>query len=550
MAAAGLREDILQDNEVAEARLRQLRQRRLDQVNLHVKSTTSGATARDVQLLACRLANRLCATLDEESSGGGVGGMGGRSMGRTVDGDSDLGGKATVAMEIASSGGVDAVALIFRMFEALDSELMMEALQFALVLAYACATAVPDNSVPNPTSLESSSQALAVADESSQPLSLLRPLYEPSVCKRVAEVAKQYPNSRQSQRLCCMFVGQLGSTCGAPARRCFADCCESVVAAAAGGLDEHIASDSDGSTTCSRDGGNEQAFSSTGQGVREVACTALATLAQEPGLGHRLVAAGAGQAAAHAMGAAPRDYDVQLACLETIAMLAERNPRMWDDDDNGDRKGESGLPAVIDAPCRRAVESMQTFVRDPNIHRAASRAILALLVGDASGNAARSVAAAGGATALSKVLAASPNAGDVQLPAVLAINELLEGCSRGRSRSRSRSTSGSAEIVPGSVIGPVDKDQTMTEVTAAVEIVPPALAADQTVESELLAAAGCELLCKSTKTFRRDRDLRLGCLRAMGAMCRGARQAAVDRLVAAGACQQVSQLVVPNETPP
>ncbi|CAM9864563.1 unnamed protein product, partial [Ectocarpus sp. 8 AP-2014] len=218
-----------------------------------------------------------------------------------------------------------------------------------------------------------------------------------------------------------------------------------------------------------------------------------------------------GKASAVALAAAPREHSVQLYGLETIALLAESScsPGMWES-------------TTIDAPCRLAVQSVQTFIRDANIHRAASRAILALLVGDAAGDASRSIAAAGGATALARVLATSPNVREVQLLAVLAINELLERC-----------RSNCAESVPTPVSEPGEEDDSAS--AAAAE--------PGNVERELIAAAGCELLCKSAKAFPRDRDLRLGCLRAMGALCRGARQAAVGRLIAAGVCEQLMKIV-------
>lgn len=91
-----------------------------------------------------------------------------------------------------------------------------------------------------------------------------------------------------------------------------------------------------------------------------MACQALSILAQEPGLSRRLVAAGAGKASAIALAAAPREHSVQLYGLETIALLAESScsPGMWES-------------TTIDAPCRLAVQSVQTFIRDPNIHQAA-----------------------------------------------------------------------------------------------------------------------------------------------------------------------------------
>ena len=546
MAAAGLGEDALEDDVATERKLEQLRRRRIDQVNLHVKSTTSGATARDVQLLACRLANRLCSTLDDESNGGGM--SGGAKVVPSTSGGDGLGDKTTVAAQMASAGCVNAVALIFRMFEALDLELMVEALQLSLLLARACAAVAPADDAPasEASSLASASGAIAVADEPAEPsplLPLLRPLYTPSTCKRVSEVTKQFPHSRKAQRLSCLLVGQLGSTCGAPARRCFADCCEPIVAAAAGSLDEHAASDSDGSSV--RGGGGNEIPTLHREGVREFACRALAVLAKEPGLSRRLVAAGAGQAVTRAMEAAPRDYDVQLSSLETMAMLTESNRGMWDGGDGGRTHDGSELPATIDAPCRAAVRSIQTFVRDPNIHGAASQAILALLVSDAAESATRSVAAAGGTTALSRVLATSPTNGEVQLPAILAINELLQHCSSSSSSSSSsiggdgRSGSGEIEETTRKDCGGEAKT-TVKVVAEAGEETSPAAEAIHTVERELIAAAGCELLCKSAKTFPRNRELRLGCLRAMGALCRGAPEAAVDRLVDGGVCEQVS----------
>eukprot|EP00903_Cladosiphon_okamuranus_P006843 g6665.t1 len=425
VAAAGLGEDVLVDDVATERKLQQLRRRRIDQVNLHVKSTTSGATARDVQLLACRLANRLSCTLDDESNGGGISGGGKAGAAR---GGGGLGDTASVAAQMASAGG-------------------------------------------------------------------------------------------------------------APARRCFADCCETIVAAAAGSLDENAASDSDGSGMRGR-GGNET-LSLHREGVRAAACQALAVLAKEPGLSRRLVAAGAGQAVTRAMKAAPRDYEVQLSSLETMAILTESNRGMWDDEDNGRMNDDSELTVTIDAPCRAAVHAIQTFVRDPNIHRAASQAVLALLVSDAAESAACSVAAAGGATALSRVLATSPTNGEVQLPAILAINELLERRCRRRSSSHSSS---SAEIEEMTKQDSCGGEAPTTSIVAAKETLPEA-EARQTVEHELVAAAGCELLCKSSKTFPQNRELRLGCLRAMGALCRGAPETAVDRLVDGGVCEQLMKVV-------
>lgn len=474
IAAAGLGDEVLEDIEAAEAKLARLRRRRVDEVNLHVKSTTSGATARDVQLLACRLANRLCATLDEESGVGVSGGGGG------------LGGTTSVAVEIASAGGVNGVALIFRMFEALDLGLMLEALQFALLLSCACAAATAtDDSASENSSLASSSQGGLgtgsnkhdTAEQQPSPLlPLLRPLYAPSFCRKVAQIANQFPHSRKAQQLCCLLVSKLGSlneeSAAAAARRCFADFCDPCVAAVASSLDEAV--DSDGSST-QASGGHRKSYlpngtSPPGQGVREVACQTLAVLAREPGLRRRLVAGSAPKAVVTALEAAPRNYDVQLSCLQTIAMLAESNRGVWDDGDV-EGAGDAG---------RLAVKSVQTFVRDAQIHRAASSAILALMNGGRSGNAApaaRSVADAGGATALCRVLATSPNASEVQLPAVLAINTLLERC---------KSNSGSSpDGVQTPAIEPGESPPVVVTAAAATSL-----------EHEFVSGGACELLCK------------------------------------------------------
>ena len=534
MAAAGLGEDVLQDNDAAEVKLQQLRQRRLKQANLNVIVTTSGATARDVQLVACRLGNRLCATLDDDSDrssgaggGGGVGGGAGRGSGGTSRGV--LGASSIVAAAMASAGGVEAVTLLLRVFDASDLELMVEALNFALTLARGCAaaTAVRNDAFSDTsslTTLHASGSAEAVRDpaaESASLLLLLRMLYAPSACRKVAEIAKTFKRNRRVQRLCSLLVGELGITCGAPARRCLAECCEPIVAAVAGDLDELITGyDSDENST--RGGGNDERSmrgitdSLSGRGVREAACGALATLVEEPGISRRLASMGAGPALTRAMEAAPHDRQIQLSCLESVTMLTDNNPSMWGDGTNGDR-GESSEPPIIGAPSRMAVKSAQTFARDSTIHRAASRAILALLSCDSSVHAGRSVTAAGGATTLCRILATSPTAGDIQLSAVLAVAELLE-CGFG---------GGGTRALP--LIEQIGASQTTSTLSSAFE----------KVEHEVVAAAGCELLCKSAKTFPRDRNLRLGCLRAMAALCRGAGASAVERLVGGGVCEQV-----------
>lgn len=557
VAAAGLGQEVLQDNESAEAKLQQLRDRRAEQPNKHMKSTTSGATARDVQLVACRLANCLCLSLDGVDGGGGATGKGGS------EGASSFGelGAMKVVVDMVKAGGVDAVALIFRMFEASDLELMVETLAFSLALARGCAA----KPAPPPADDSSSGSSFLVSttsreesgtreDEDVAELApLLRTLYIPPCCSRVAEIGAAFPLSRRVQRLCCLLVGELGTICGSPARRCFAECTEVIVAAAGGGLDGHAASDSDGSSaigvgSTAGDSSTKITGLSAGRplsiisfptvGVREAACQALATLAQEPGLSHRLAEAGAGHAVTHAMEAAPRDHEVQLSCLETLAILAEQNLDMWDGHAEGGANDPVTAPATavtaaVDAPCRRVVESMQHFVRDPSIHRAASRAVLALLNGGASENAIWSLGASGGATALCRVLATSPNDGDVQLPAVLAIAKLLEGCGMDERAILKKEEVKEEEE---------EEEETRSEgstISAHTGSDDLSVGAPSTMVSELVAAAGCELLCKSAKTFPRDRNLRLGCLRAMASLCQAAGQAATQRLVGAGVCEQV-----------
>lgn len=151
--------------------------------------------------------------------------------------------------------------------------------------------------------------------------------------------------------MCCLLVAELGATCGAPVRRCLAECCEQIVAAAASDLDERNSLSSlsdDDESTVARGGADASTTrkstacsSSTmfGQlqtgvrlsGVREAACRALAVLAQEPGLAQRLAVAGAGRAVTHVMHAEACNREVQISCLETIEMLSTTTgtPGMW-----------------------------------------------------------------------------------------------------------------------------------------------------------------------------------------------------------------------------
>lgn len=529
VAAAGLGEEVLQETEAAEVKLRQLRLRREKQSNVRLKSTTSGATTRDVQLVACRLANCLCVALDGDS-------------GDSIHPDSNLkalggsvGHKSVAAAAIAAGGGVNAVALLFRMFGASDQELMVEAITLSVALTRASATApISDGSASEASSNASTPGDVAktkrVVPDCSSFRALLHVLHAPSVCRRIAQVAKTFPSSRKVQRMCCLLVSDLGLLCGAPARRCFAECCEPIIAAAASKLDEQARKNSDDSDTqgpISDDSNDGHKSPGRPQSVRGVACEALAVLAIEPGLRCRLAAAGAGWAVSQAMEAAPRDSAVQLSCLETVAMLAEIDPGTWSGridvhlDAGEDAFGGDGAPSprpAVDASCRRVVQSVQTFARDPRIHEAAGRAILALLSNDPRGRAAKSVAATGGPTALCRILANSPNSSEIQLPAVLSIAKLLEVC-------------GTNKVSTAAILDEQRRPDPLRDSSSAT--------AGQSVESEILAAAGCELLCKSVKTFPRDRDVRLGCLKAMTALCRGAGHSAVTRLVGGGVCEQV-----------
>lgn len=146
------------------------------------------------------------------------------------------------------------------------------------------------------------------------------------------QVGRCFPDSRKVQRLCCLLVAELGATCGAPARRCLAECCEQVVVAAASDLDERSTCDGSKASISVRGGPGirrDASVLSEGspscapvEGVREAACQALAILAQESGLTQRLAMAGAGRAVTFAMQADARNRELQISCLETIERLA------------------------------------------------------------------------------------------------------------------------------------------------------------------------------------------------------------------------------------
>lgn len=228
------------------------------------------------------------------------------------------------------------------------------------------------------------------------------------------------------------------------------------------------------------------------------------------------------------------------------------------------------------------------FVRDSTIHSAASRAVLALIVSTpkperdtgatqylSENTAAQCVGMVGGATALVHVLAASPTKHEVQLPAVLAIAELVERCG---GKSEGGGGVGVGDEAGGSGAGGADgaggaggggggdgddRDETLASTITRLdrrgkpEMLPPPPSATTEVEprdnrmiarqqqpspsvvSELMGAGGCELICKSAKTFPRDRDLRLGCLRVAAALCQGAGPVAGKKLVDSGICEQV-----------
>lgn len=528
--AAGLGEEVLRGNEAAEAKLQQLRRQRAEHSSKpHFKSTTSGANTRDVQLIACRLANRLCVTFDET-----VGEARGDCRDGRLRGTNEMsqvwGGTSCLAAELAAKGGVTAVALLLRMFDASDLELMEEALTLTLTLTRGCVAASADVE----SSLSSTASSLfnyshvcgsreQEPEQTKELLPLLSAFHTPLVCRRFAEVAKRYPQNGKIQWLCCLLVCELGSTCGAPARRCLAESSDSVIAVVEGNLDDYESSDGD--TAIARSDelfSNRSRSSSTAEGVREAGCRALAVLSQEPGLSHRLVTAGAGKAVTHAMRTAPRGREVHLACLQTLAVLAGTNPGMWcgEEKDEGETAGEGSAGVcplavpTLDRACKAVVQSLQTFASDKVIYEAACKAMLALLAGDSSGSAARSLQEAGAATTLCRVLSNSPMSEEVQLTAVLAIDALLDVCG---TRSVTR-LQWNQPIV----------EQKLGKAATAVGI-----------ESEIIASGGCEMLVESAKVFPRQRDLRLGCLTNMSALCRGGRQAAVGRLVRAGVCEQV-----------
>lgn len=184
-----------------EAKLQQLRRRRVEQ-SQQVKSITSGATARDVQLVACRLANRLCLTLNSDMDGGNSEG----GLSATI-------APKSVAAALAMSGGVDAVALIFRMFEATDKELMVEATTLALSLVRGCAMvtrnpsgdASAEPSLTSPyASLGSESRVEDGAGFSSHLLPLLKTLHAPTTCRRIAEVSMS-SNDTTARAIGCRF---------------------------------------------------------------------------------------------------------------------------------------------------------------------------------------------------------------------------------------------------------------------------------------------------------------------------------------------------------
>lgn len=528
--AAGLGKEVLQWNEAAEAKLQQLRRRRAEHTSKpYFKSTTSGANTRDVQLIACRLANRLCVTPDEKVGEARGDGSSGRLSG-TNESFQAWGGASCLAAELAAKGGITAVALLLRMFDATDLELMEDALTLALALTRGCVAASADaeDSLPSTASSLLSYSHVSGSKEqepeqTKQLLPLLSAFHTPLVCRRVAEFAKRFPQNGRIQWLCCLLIVELGSTCGAPARRCLAESSDAVIAVVGGNLDDYESSDGD--TAIVRGDellSNLSRSRSTAEGVREAGCRALAILSQEPGLSQRLATAGAGQAVTQAMRTAPRGREVHIACLQTLTVLAGTNPGMWcgGEEDEGGTAGEGSagvcslaVPA-LDRACKAVVQSLQTFTSDMIIHEAACKAMLALLAGDSSGSAARSLQAAGAATTLCRVLSNSPMSVEVQLTAVLAINALLEVCGARSAAWLQRNQ-------------PIE-EQKLEKAATAVGI-----------ESELITADGCELLVKSAKVFPRQRDLSLGCLTNMAALCRGGEQASVERLVRAGVCEQV-----------
>lgn len=250
----------------------------------------------------------------------------------------------------------------------------------------------------------------------------------------------------------------------------------------------------------------------------------------------------------------------------TVSIKVRCSPSLYDSQVAVVDDLSSSTSRAVEAPSKRAVESIHTFVRDAMVHRAASRALLALIIaepatapahGQGDGwfsdyqtkhtDAACCVGAVGGATALSRVLATSPNDSEVQLPAVLAIAELLERCGCGSERDCHKCRTRTERIDRSERVGSAEggAEVNLSEVADGAEKRRQLVSAvgEHTVASslamELVSAAACELLCKSAKTFPRNRDLRLGCLRAMAALCRGAGPVAGERLVDSGACEQV-----------
>lgn len=528
--AAGLGEEVLQGNEAARDKLQQLRRQRVEHTSKpYFKSTTSGANTRDVQLIACRLANRLCVTFDETIGEARGDCRDGKPRGTNIMSQA-WGGTSCLAAELAAKGGVTAVALVLRMFDASDLELMEEALTLALTLTRGCVAASADvedslsSTASSPLSYSHMSGSRKQEPEQTRELlPLLSAFHTPLICRRIAEVTKTFPQNGKIQWLCCLLVCELGSTCGAPARRCFAESSDSIISVVGGNLNDYESSD--GNTAITKGDelfSNRSRSSSAAEGVREAGCRALAVLSQEPGLRHRLVTAGAGEAVTQAMQTAPRGREVHLACLQTLAVLAETNPGMLLDgeEDEGETAWESssgiGSLAVptLDRTCKVIVQSLQTFTSDMVVYKAACKAMLALLAGDSSGSTAHSLQEAGAATTLCHVLSNSYVSEEVQLTAVLSIDALLDICGAG-SVARLRWNQ------------PIEEEKLGKAATATG------------IEREIIAAGGCEMLVESAKVFPRQRDLRLGCLTNMSALCRGGRREAVRRLVRAGVCEQV-----------
>ncbi|CAM9687788.1 unnamed protein product [Discosporangium mesarthrocarpum] len=516
VAAAGLGDDVLADFEREEGKLQALRDRRRRERVQRSRGVPGGTTMRDVQLWACRVANRLLLADQEQPPS-----MGGLGM-SDVSGDGAGGG---VAGTLVGGGAVTATARLLRMFEASDLLLMREVLGLAItlvrhLLVLADALGGADNAFAPDwgqggawgegwryLGTESRGDgAVARVGE------WLRPHRAARVCQRVGEFALAFPRDRVTQLVCCSFAAELGSL-GPEARRCLAMMCEPVLRAIEGasGLDRG------GGEARINDADEVERLVHRGQGsssLREAACRALSALAQERGLARRLVGAGAARALMLAMASGTGDREVQLHCLGALTSLVEHSPGMWVD----------AMAISMSEPCQMVVSCLKTFARDTNIQRKACRAAVALMEVSPQGEAAQIICVSGGGAPIIHALTRSPNDATVQLPAILALNAVMDGLARKRTTEVLKVKGLSSEETSGAGGGGLG-------------------AAGVSLAKELIAAGACELLVKSARNFPRDRDLREGCLKAMASLCHWAGASAGQRLVNSGVCEQIRRIV-------